>query len=161
VRLLLPDVLILATGQSVKPRDAGDAGESANASRYDTVTMQVPAADAPRLVLAQRMGALRLILRNADDNADAPLVALTQSEVFAAPRNAAPASVEVIAGGGAGPGAANVTQVAPTSTGDARPRESMADAGQPASASPTLFESAAAIAAQLQPHDTRRTSGQN
>ncbi|MFP3693723.1 RcpC/CpaB family pilus assembly protein, partial [Burkholderia sp. SIMBA_048] len=74
VRLLLPDVLVLATGQSVKPRTAGDADETrsmSNASRYDTVTMQVPAADAPRVVLAQKLGALRLILRNADDNAGA------------------------------------------------------------------------------------------
>ncbi|BFG75349.1 hypothetical protein PTKU46_33820 [Paraburkholderia terrae] len=162
VRLLLPDVLVLATGQSVKPGTAGDADETrsmGNASRYDTVTMQVPAADAPRVVLAQKMGALRLILRNADDNAVAPPVALTESDVFPAERMAKQASVEVIAGGGAGTAAANVAQVAPMSSasGDTQPRE--VKASEAASAS--LFESAAAMAKQLQQRDTYRVSGQN
>lgn len=164
VRLLLPDVLVLATGQSVKPRNAADADETrsmGNASRYDTVTMQVAAADAPRVMLAQKMGALRLILRNADDNAGVPPVALTESDVFPAERMAKQASVEVIAGGGAGAAAANVAQVAPMSSasGDAQPREPKAGASEPASAS--LFESAAAIAKQLQQRDMYRISGQN
>ncbi|MEX3976055.1 Flp pilus assembly protein CpaB [Paraburkholderia caribensis] len=169
VRLLLPDVLVLATGQSVKPRDAGDADETksiGNASRYDTVTMQLPAADAPRVVLAQKMGALRLILRNADDSA-APPVALTESDVFPAERVAKQVSVEVIAGGGAGAGVANVAQVAQvaqvapisSASSDAQPRDVKAGASEPASAS--LFDSAAAIAKQWQQRDTYRISGQN
>jgi pilus assembly protein CpaB len=164
VRLLLPDVLVLATGQSVKPGNAGDADEArstSNASRYDTVTMQVPAADAPRVVLAQKMGALRLILRNADDSAGVPPVALTENDVFPASRMAKQVSVEVIAGGGAGAAAANVAQVAPMSqvSGDVQPRDVKAVASEPASTS--LFESAAVIAKQLQQRDTYRVSGQN
>ncbi len=152
VRLLLPDVPVLATGQRVKARDAGDVDEAGNASRYDTVTMQVPAADAPRIVLAQKMGALRLILRNAGDNAAASPVALTEGDVFGAEHVAQRASVEVIAGGGTGAATANVAQVAPMSSGVA---------SEPASSSPTLFESAAVIARQIQQHDTHRVSGQN
>ena len=152
VRLLLPDVQVLATGQSVKARNASDVDEAGNALRYDTVTMQVPAADAPRIVLAQKMGSLRLILRNAEDNAAGPPVALTESDVFSTARVAKHEAVEVIAGGGSGAATANVAQVAPISSGAA---------SEPASASSTLFESAAVIAKQLQQHDTRRVSGQN
>jgi pilus assembly protein CpaB len=171
VRLLLADVLVLATGQSVKPRDAADAvdadaaANTGNASRYDTVTMQVPAADAPRVVLAQKMGALRLILRNADDNATALPVALTESDVFPPERIMKQASVEVIAGGGTGAAVANVAQLAPMSSADAKPREARAEASVSASesgnAAPALFDSAAAIAKQLQQHDMRRQRGQN
>ncbi|HWT38415.1 MAG TPA: Flp pilus assembly protein CpaB [Paraburkholderia sp.] len=152
VRLLLPGVLVLATGQNVKARDAGDVDEAGNASRYDTVTMQVPAADAPRIVLAQKMGALRLILRNADDNSTASPVALTEGDVLGAERVAQRTSVEVIAGGGSGAATANIAQVAPMPAAGTR---------EQASSPPTLFDSAAVIARQLQQHDTRRIDGQN
>ncbi|MBN3752465.1 Flp pilus assembly protein CpaB [Paraburkholderia sp. Tr-20389] len=162
VRLLLPAVLVLATGHSVKARDAGDVDEPANASRYDTVTMQVPAADAPRIVLAQKIGTLRLILRNADDDTSASPVALTEGDVFGAQRAAHSESVEVIAGGGSGAPTASVAQVAPMSSGDAaNPRERSLSASEPASTSPTLFDSAAVIAKQLQQHATHRIGGQN
>lgn len=170
VRLLLPDVLVLATGQSVKPRDADDSESTGNASRYDTVTMQMPAADAARVVLAQKMGALRLILRNADDNgSDAP-AALTERDVFPAERVAKQASVELIAGGGADAAAASAVQFAPMSSDETKPRESKTvdgarrdehDASETMSTSSTLYESAAAIAQQLQRHDARRASNQN
>ncbi|SIT43206.1 Flp pilus assembly protein CpaB [Paraburkholderia piptadeniae] len=169
VRLLLPAVLVLATGQSVKPRDAGDSESTGNASRYDTVTMQVPAADAARVVLAQKMGALRLILRNADDSSSEAPAALTERDVFPAERIAKQASVELIAGGGAGAAAASAVQFAPMSDGT-KPHESKTvdgvkrveqDASEPMSASSTLYESAAAIAQQLQRHDTRRAGNQN
>ncbi|ACC73459.1 Flp pilus assembly protein CpaB [Paraburkholderia phymatum] len=159
VRLLLPGVLVLATGRSVNARDAGDVDEPASASRYDTVTMQVPAADAPRIVLAQKMGTLRLILRNAadDDDIAASPVELTEGDVFGAQLATRAASVEVIAGGGSGAATASVAQVAPMPSGDtANPRERGPEDSVPAPASRTLSDSAAVIAKQLQQHAKRR-----
>jgi len=152
IRLMLADVLVLATGQSVKPRDAGESFQIAGNSgqRYDTVTMQVPAADAARIVLAQKMGTLRLILRNAEDNGGESPAMVTENDVFPVERTGAQtSSVEVIAGGGAG---SNVTQqLAPMPA-----RDTQANAAPAPASSPTLIESATAIAQQMQQRDARR-----
>ena len=156
VRLLMADVLVLATGQNVQPRDAGDTQENTGDGRYSTVTVQVPASDAARVVLAQKLGALRLILKHAGDKGgDGPTV-LTEIDLFPSDHAAATAPtsalVEVIAGGGS-TGMSGSTSIA---------------VAMPATAStpphlppPTPLDSATAVAHQLQQRDARRASDHN
>jgi pilus assembly protein CpaB len=172
IRLLMPDVLILATGQDVRARNADDAQGSADGSRananYSTVTVQVPSADAARLVLAQRVGTLRLILRNSDDKQTALPVKLAESDLFpsaAAPRDTS--FVEVITGGSA----SGSTTLVPGSIADERaqrgptnlPRPPAADASLPATpvAPASLYDEANAIARQLQQHGSRNAPNSN
>nr|WP_243672402.1 Flp pilus assembly protein CpaB [Paraburkholderia kirstenboschensis] len=119
-QLMMPNALVLATGQDLRPRDAGEAAEhdqaNANSSAmsrqegmgYTTVTLQVPAEDVGRITLAQKIGGLRLILRNADDKgSDGPSL-VEEKDVFTDPANlGAPSGkaatsqvVEVISGRG-------------------------------------------------------------
>lgn len=190
-QLIMPDVLVLATGQDMRARDAGEAAEpdqaNANSSAmsrqegmgFTTVTLQVPVDDVARVALAQKIGGLRLILRNADDKgADGPAL-VKESDVFMDPdrttTNGATSvpGVEVITGGGVSstvltpqgsssaaqdtqkpnPVPSNATQ--PTSSALADP------AAAAASHQPSLYEQANAIAQQLQKAADRSTSKQN
>ena len=184
-QLLMPDVLVLATGQDMRPRDAGEAAQqdpaNANSSAlsrqqgmgYSTVTLQVPVDDVPRVALAQRIGGLRLILRNTDDKgSDGPSL-VQESDVFTDPsrgtltggRGPAVQVVEVISGGGtnssvlvnpvANPAASPAAPPARTQDQQTAPSAAgPADTGQLAPASPqrepSLYEQANAIAQQLQ-----------
>lgn len=164
-QLLMPDVLVLATGQDMRPRDAGEAAQQDPAAMsrqqgmgYTTVTLRVPVDDVPRVALAQKIGGLRLILRNADDKGNDGPSMVQESDVFMDPTRGTLASgkgpaaqvVEVISGGGGNSSSVLVnpgTQSAPA-------RDTPADTGQPAPASarpePSLYEQANAIAQQLQ-----------
>lgn len=195
-QLLLPNVLVLATGQDMRPRDAGEAAQqdqaNANSSAmsrqegmgYTTVTLQVPVEDVARIALAQKIGGLRLILRNADDTGSAGPSLVQESEVFMDPVQGARGTgigtaraaqgVEVIAGGGAnstsmlvplvpgvsqGGAPSNATQEAP------RADTAAAHAAQSAPAAPqsrpSLYEQANAIAQQLQKAVAPSASKQN
>ena len=181
-QLIMPDVLVLATGQDMRARDAGEAAQqdpaNANSSAmsrqqgigYTTVTLQVPVDDVARVALAQKIGGLRLILRNADDKgSDGPSL-VQESDVFTdpaqgitPPTGTGPARqvVEVITGG-----SATSTSVLVTPASQAAPGASVpaldppgaapvaAEVAQPASASPprqaSVYEQANAIAQQLQ-----------
>jgi pilus assembly protein CpaB len=179
-QLLMPDVLVLATGQDMRPRDAGEAAQqdpaNANSSAmsrqqgigYTTVTLQVPVDDVPRVALAQKIGGLRLILRNADDKGNDGPPMVQESDVFMDPtrgtlttgKGPAAQIVEVISGGGGNSSSVLVspgTQPAPAQPApsqDTPAATAPADAGQPAPASaqrePSLYEQANAIAQQLQ-----------
>ncbi|MFC0399673.1 Flp pilus assembly protein CpaB [Paraburkholderia rhizosphaerae] len=171
IRLLMPDVLILATGQDVRPRNADDAQDLADNPRantnYNTVTVQVPAAEAARLALAQRVGSLRLILRNSDDRQAGLPVRLAEDDLFPAPvgpRNTP--VVEIIAGGG------GVTTVAASGVSDsgvtlpearAAPQIAAPPASdQPVTSTPTsLYDDANAIARQLQQRGSRNAASRN
>lgn len=184
IRLLLPNVLILATGQDIRPRNAGEAMERTTSQRptdnYSTVTVQVPVAEAPRIVLAQKVGTLRLILKNADDATSDVPQKLTEDKLFANAGGAGGSSastgnasfVEVITGGGStattlvpggpsdsAPAAAASSQRARALSAPAAP----AAAGNPFSGTPQpdAYEEANAIAQQLQKLDTRTTSDRN
>lgn len=182
-QLMLADVLILATGQDMRPRDAGEAAEqdqaNANSSAmsrqegmgYTTVTLQVPVDEAPRIALAQKVGGLRLILRNSDDKGtDVPLL-VKEGDVFMEvggkrAKEAAGPSVEVISGGGNATGGMVVPQSMPASTAQDKPSApAPANAPQPSSTLPTrqpsLYEQANAIAQQLQKAVAPSTSKQN
>ncbi|HTJ26156.1 MAG TPA: Flp pilus assembly protein CpaB [Candidatus Limnocylindria bacterium] len=173
IRLLMPNVLILATGQDVRPRSADDAplgadgGGRANGN-YGTVTVQIPATDAARLVLAQRVGTLRLILRNSDDKQTGLPVKLAESDLFPSTTTPRDASfVEVITGGST----SGSTTLVPGSVADERaqpgaahpPRSPVADASTAsAPAAPTsLYDTANAIARQLQQHGSRNAPDSN
>ncbi|AOI67603.1 pilus assembly protein CpaB [Burkholderia territorii] len=128
ILLLMPDVLVLATGNDVRPRDAGEAArdmaDGAQRESYATVTLQVPVAEAARIVLAQKVGMLRLILRNSEDRAAPPPKRLDEPGLFAAAPDGAVAEsdvVEIITGGR---GSATLSRIA----------ASPADAGIPGSA---------------------------
>jgi pilus assembly protein CpaB len=167
----MPDVLILATGQDVRPRSADDAQGSADAGRvnasYSTVTVQVPSTDAARLVLAQRVGTLRLILRNSDDKQTELPVKLAESNLFpsaAAPRDAS--LVEIITGGSS----SGSTTLVPGSMADehaqpssANPRPAVADAANPSAppAPASLYDEANAIARQLRQRGSRDAPNSN
>lgn len=174
-QLIMPDVLVLATGQDLRPRDAGEASQQdqANGSHqtgmgYTTVTLQVPVDDVARIALTQKIGGLRLILRNSGDKGkDGPLL-VQESDVFIDPTQGttatgngpAPQVVEVISGGGSSSTSVLTPQGAqPDSTRDASaaataPPAAPPIAAQPAPASPqrqpSLYEQANAIAQQLQ-----------
>lgn len=187
-QLIMPNVLVLATGQDMRPRDAGEAQQqdpaNANSSAmsrqegmgYTTVTLEVPVDDASRIALAQKIGGLRLILRNSGDKGkDGPSL-VQESDVFMDPtrRTAingtgpAPQVVEVISGGGA-----NGTVLVPQGTPSGSPQETPAAAPTPAPANaaqpvpalptrqPSLYEQANAIAQQLQKAVAPSTSKQN
>jgi pilus assembly protein CpaB len=184
---MMPDVLVLATGQDMRPRDAGEAGQqdqaNANSSAmsrqegmgYTTVTLQVPVDDVGRVALAQKIGGLRLILRNSDDKGQAGPSLVQESDVFVDParrtttlgNGPAPHVVEVISGGGANSTGVLVPQG--TQSGSAQETSDTgtapAAATQPVPASPqrqpSLYEQANAIAQQLQKAVAPSASKQN
>ena len=85
----------------MRPRDAGEALDEQDGRRrtdYDTVTVQIAVEDAPRVALAQRIGGLRLLLRNADEEGFTVPTGLNESNLFSAGGEAERA-VEIIAGG--------------------------------------------------------------
>ncbi|MFM0718548.1 Flp pilus assembly protein CpaB [Paraburkholderia strydomiana] len=172
-QLLMANVLVLATGQDIRPRDAGEAAQQdpANAGNnamsrqqgmgYTTVTLQVPVDDVPRVALAQRIGGLRLILRNADDKGSDGPPLVQESDVFIDPTRGAPTPgggqaaqvVEMISGGGSngssvlvGPG----PQPAPAQSTRTEGTAAAAPQSETAQREPSLYEQANAIAQQLQ-----------
>ncbi|CAB3755155.1 Flp pilus assembly protein CpaB [Paraburkholderia humisilvae] len=171
IRLLMADVLILATGQDVRPRNADDAQDLADNLHtnvnYNTVTVQVPSTQAARLALAQRVGSLRLILRNSDDRQSSLPARLAEDDLFpiaAGPRDTP--VVEIIAGGGS----SGLTRIAPGVAGsdltmsDTRtaPPAAPAASDPPATGVPTsLYDEANAIARQLQQRGSRNASNRN
>ncbi|ABE33076.1 Flp pilus assembly protein CpaB [Paraburkholderia xenovorans LB400] len=184
-QLVMPNVLVLATGEDMRPRDAGEAAQqdqaNANSSAmsrqagmgYTTVTLEIPVDDVARVALAQKIGGLRLILRNSEDKgADGPSLA-QESDVFIDPARGrvtggtgpAPQTVEVISGGGANSTNVIVSQGPASAPAQEPQAPAPADAGQSASASPqrqpSLYEQANAIARQLQKAAAPSTSKQN
>lgn len=107
VRPLLQAVRIVATGQQLQRRRDGamngDMGTQAMEPSYATVTLHLLPEDAERVVLAQRLGELAVVLRQAGDSATAPLRPLDDTAVIgaAAQRRSshAAAGIEFIIGG--------------------------------------------------------------
>ncbi|WJF91762.1 Flp pilus assembly protein CpaB [Paraburkholderia bonniea] len=186
IQLLLPNILILATGQDVRQRDAGEAmnngmnssGNGLDKSTFGSVTVQVPVAEAARLALAQRVGALRLVLRNSKDKSlDVPTY-LSEEQLFGtgkrSGKSATPNVIEFISGGSQN----NATKLIPVdvlnshtkpAAAPAAPQHSAAaapagastpDTTAPAKAS-SVYEQANAIAQQLQNLDSRAKPGRN
>ncbi|WP_454763259.1 Flp pilus assembly protein CpaB [Cupriavidus campinensis] len=92
-RLLMSNVVVIATGQDVRPRDLGEAFEQRvtqngqpgeEAAGYDSLTLSVSPEQAARISLAQKVGSLRAVLRNAADKRDTPAIALQEHALFSA-----------------------------------------------------------------------------
>ena len=107
VRPLLQAVRVVATGQQLQHRSTLDgAGEESAASAgasYATVTLHVRPEDAERVLLAQRLGELAVLLRPAGDSEPTALPAVDAANLFggSAYHQAAanPARVQFIVGG--------------------------------------------------------------
>jgi pilus assembly protein CpaB len=107
VRPLLQAVRVVATGQLLQRRRdgaaAGEIGAQAQESSYSTVTLHLLPEDAERVVLAQRLGELAVVLRQAGDSAATPLRVIDDTAVIGAPAprrsSHAAAGIEFIIGG--------------------------------------------------------------
>lgn len=99
--LLLQRLQVMATGQRVK-NDAAQSGRQSELQDYGTVTLSVLPAEAQKLIVAQRIGQLRVTLRNPDDELAAKDASLDASGLFgmapSSPRGGG-AMTEVIVGG--------------------------------------------------------------
>ena len=109
VRPLLQAVRVVATGQRLRrrhsagPGDPGEESTRAAESSYATVTLHVRAEDAERILLAQRLGELAVLLRPVSDTEPVTMhtmdvAALLDSPARRRPR-ATPAQVQFIIGG--------------------------------------------------------------
>jgi pilus assembly protein CpaB len=108
-RLLMSNVIVIATGQDVRPRDLGEAldpqtaqtGQGGEyAAGYETLTLSVTAEQAARISLAQKVGSLRAALRNPDDRGETPAIALQEHALFTAEKDTD--GVQYIVGNGSG-----------------------------------------------------------
>lgn len=95
-RLLLSDLTVIATGQDVRARDQGEAyerererertngmgGQPQDQAGYDSLTLSVSPEQAARISLAQKVGALRAVLRNAADKRATPQIAIHERALF-------------------------------------------------------------------------------
>jgi len=85
-RLLLSDLMVLATGRDTRARDYGEAmsrpDDGQPRAGYDSVTLQVNPEQAARIALAQKVGTLRAVLRNRSDKAQTPPVSIRQAALM-------------------------------------------------------------------------------
>ena len=111
VRALLPGVKVLATGQTMKAASDPSqmpidplTGQPRAVGTYNNITVEVTPAQAARIALAQQVGRIRALLRNADDVKEAKFTTLSTAALF---RQGNSPSVEYIVGGkNAGSGSA-------------------------------------------------------
>jgi pilus assembly protein CpaB len=112
VRPLLQAVAVVATGQQLRRRRSGagadrgaDESQSA-AGTYSTVTLHVRAEDAERILLAQRLGELAVLLRPESDTEPTALRRMDAATLLESPPRYQPRSiaspVEFIVGGTGG-----------------------------------------------------------
>lgn len=92
---LLQQVEILGVGDSFTAQQQGGL------QQYATVTLRVPAAEAPRILLAQLAGELSLLLRSREDHVLQPAIIRNSSELLRQPAATghALADVELLIGG--------------------------------------------------------------
>lgn len=87
-RLLLSDLIVIATGRAVHPRDYSESAQVQDDGRpqqspdYDSLTLQVNPEQAAKVALAQKIGTLRAVLRNRSDTAATPPVSVQQAALF-------------------------------------------------------------------------------
>jgi len=103
-RLLMQNVLILATGRQVRP-SITDGSQTGIGRAFTNITIEAAPADVQRLILAQKAGTLTAVLRGNTDQQPLVAAAMDASELFGAtgPRKAGQAlTTEVIIGGKGG-----------------------------------------------------------
>lgn len=101
VRPLLEAVSVIATGRSTRRvRAAGDDGVERELDiAYATVALDLAAADAQRLVLAQHTGEVTVLLRGPGGEPEPPLRVLDLPALLGTPTRAAARGVQLIVGG--------------------------------------------------------------
>jgi pilus assembly protein CpaB len=105
-RLLMQNVIILATGRQVRPTIANGA-QTGVGRAFTTITIEASPTDVERLILAQKAGNLTAVLRGNTDAQPIVASAMDASELFGVSgphgRHApAPVTTEVIIGGKGG-----------------------------------------------------------
>lgn len=111
VRFLEQGVRVLTTGKSLVPNAPANGEE-----HYGTLTLELTPLQAQRLMLAQKNGEIRIVLRNANQNAPWSHGTLALRDILGVGRG--PGGIEYIIGGSAEGGAAQVRHVIPA--GDAK-----------------------------------------
>lgn len=109
--LFMQDMVVLATGKEFQDV-SGDAGEAAKRVRpgevegakergFDTITLLVNPAQAARVLIGQRMGSYRVVLRGNKDRDAVRLAPLRAADLLAGPVEKTPhdAHIEFIVGG--------------------------------------------------------------
>ena len=111
ITTLLQGVPVLATGRMTSDSDPAPPGSPGDASQpqadYTTVTLQVSAHDAERIILAQHSGTLRVALRNPSDNHKPRLPIMTAASLFGGAGGGSE-GIQFIVGGGSQSGQARV-----------------------------------------------------
>ena len=112
VRPLLQAVTVVATGQQLRRRHSGVGGDRGAddsqlaAGTYATVTLHVRAEDAERILLAQRLGELAVLLRPESDTEPTALQRMDAATLLNSPAKRLPrpaaSPVEFIVGGAGG-----------------------------------------------------------
>ena len=108
-RLLLQNVLILATGRQVRPSIA-NGSQTGVGRAFTTITIEASPGDVQRLILAQKAGTVTAVLRGSTDTQQIAASAMDASQLFgvnearASPGRRRPESLttEVIIGGRGG-----------------------------------------------------------
>ncbi len=108
-RILMQNVLILATGRQVRPTISNDP-QSGIGRAFTTMTVEASPLDVQRLILAQKAGSLTAVLRSHADTEAVTASSMDASELFGAPAprkagavHGAPfATTEIIIGGKGG-----------------------------------------------------------
>jgi pilus assembly protein CpaB len=88
VRPLLQGVRVVATGQQLQrqaPTGLNEGDASTAGPSYATVSLRLPPEDAERVLVAQRMGELSVLLRPAGDSEATPLHAIDGANLFGNP----------------------------------------------------------------------------
>jgi pilus assembly protein CpaB len=83
-RLLMQNVLILATGRQVRPSIA-DGSQTGIGRAFTNITIEATPTDVQRLILAQKAGSLTAVLRGNTDTQPLVAAAMDASELFGAP----------------------------------------------------------------------------
>jgi pilus assembly protein CpaB len=90
VRPLLQAVRVVATGQKLQREStvgAMDGDAQGTGVSYATVTLRLPPEDAERVLVAQHMGELSVLLRPSGDSTAVPLSAMDAAGLFGNPRH--------------------------------------------------------------------------
>jgi pilus assembly protein CpaB len=99
-RVLLANVLVLATDQTLTRRDEHTGGERA----FGAITLDLAPDEAQRVVVAKAAGRLTALLRNPDDKGLSPGQVISAAQLFpSGPGAAQGPTVEYLVGGSGGP----------------------------------------------------------
>jgi pilus assembly protein CpaB len=109
---LLSNVSVLATDQTLTKRDE----ETGKERSFSTITLEISALDANRIIVAKSSGQLTAVLRNPDDKAPNFTAPLTVAQLMGrgmGGRGSTEGVIEYIVGGGGGPAEVQMNKLLP------------------------------------------------